>query len=220
MISRVNTSWLLPFERPLVSWLVVKLPAAVKPDHLTITGFAGALTCGLAYSASSLSPHFLWLANAGLIINKFGDSLDGNLARFRNIERPRYGFFIDNTTDVLSEACIFLGLGASPYMLFDTACLALLSFYIVSLFTFIRAVTCQVFQISYHGIGPTEIHFGLLCYNIYLLTIGPWSMKTRFGPMSPIDAFVIIVFIAVLVSFVVMIWSEGRRIAEQEGPSR
>jgi archaetidylinositol phosphate synthase len=33
------------------------------------------------------------LANAGLILNWFGDSLDGSLARMRRIERPKYGFF-------------------------------------------------------------------------------------------------------------------------------
>src|SRR5215471_8299596 len=87
MISRVNTSWVIPVERPLVGWLAPRLPAWVTPDHLTATGFAGALICGLAYGASRLSPMWLWLASVGLIINWFGDSLDGTLARFRKIER-------------------------------------------------------------------------------------------------------------------------------------
>lgn len=217
MLYRVHEFWLRPVERQAISWLVEKLPAAITPDILTIIGISGALICGISYWASSLSPTFLWLASIGLIINWFGDALDGSLARFRKIERPRYGFFVDNTTDVVSEACIFLGLGASPYMRFDMACLALLSFYIVSLYTFIRAVTCQIFQISYNGIGPTEVHFALLCYNIYLLTIRPWSIKTRFGSMSPIDCFVILAFVAVLVSFLFMIWFEGRRLAKEEG---
>jgi archaetidylinositol phosphate synthase len=217
ILSRVHDSWLRPLERPTLSWLVRQIPAAVKPDYLTIIGVIGAFICGTSYWASSLSPTFLWLASTGLIVNWLGDSLDGTLARFRKIERPRYGFFVDNSTDIVSEACIFLGLGASPYMRFDIACLALLSFYIASLFTFIRAITCRVFQISYYGIGPTEIHLGLVWYNIYLLTIGPSSIKTRFGSMSPIDCFAIVVFAAVLTSFLVMIWSEGRRLAKEDG---
>jgi archaetidylinositol phosphate synthase len=216
MLSRINTSWVIPLERPLVLWLVRQLPAAVKPDHMTLTGFAGALLCGIAYGTSWLSPALLWLASAGLIINWFGDSLDGTLARFRKIERPRYGFFIDNTTDFLSQLCIFFGLGISPYMRFGTACLGLVAYYMASFFNLIRSMDTQVIQIGYYGIGPTEIRLGLICYNFFLLTIGDWSVRTPIGLMSLIDCSVIIVFAAVLVTFLVMVWSEGHRLAREE----
>jgi archaetidylinositol phosphate synthase len=216
MISRVNTSWVIPVERPLVGWLASKLPVGVTPDHLTLTGLVGALICGLAYGCSWLSPALLWLASAGLIINWFGDSLDGTLARFRNIERPRYGFFIDNTTDLLSQICIFFGFGASPYMRFDVACLGLAGYYIVSFFNLIKAMDTQVIKIGFFGVGPTEIRLGFICYNFLLLTIGPWAVNTPFGPMSPIDGGVIITLTVVLISLIVTIWSEGRRLAQEE----
>ena len=220
MLSRVNTSWVIPLERPLVGWLAAKLPIGVTPDHMTLTGFVGALICGVAYGASWLSPSLLWLASAGLIINWFGDSLDGTLARFRKIERPRYGFFIDNTTDFLSLLCIFFGLGISPYMRFGTACLGLVAYYMASFFNLIRSFDTQVMQIGYYGIGPTEIRLALICYNFFLLTIGDWPVKTPMGLMSLIDCSVIIAFAAVLVSFLVMVWSEGRRLAQEEGSLR
>jgi len=220
MLSRVNTSWVIPLERPLVGWLAAKLPIGVTPDHMTLTGFVGALICGVAYGASWLSPSLLWLASAGLIINWFGDSLDGTLARFRKIERPRYGFFIDNTTDFLSLLCIFFGLGISPYMRFGTACLGLVAYYMASFFNLIRSMDTQVIQIGYYGIGPTEIRLGLICYNFFLLTIGDWPVKTPVGLLSLMDGFVIIAFVAVLVSFLVMVWSEGRRLAQEESPLR
>jgi len=207
-------------ERPLVGWLAAKLPAAVTPDHLTLTGFVGAFVCGIGYAAAWLSPSLLWAASAGLIINWFGDSLDGTLARFRKIERPRYGFFIDNTTDFLSLLCIFFGLGISPYMHFGTACLGLVAYYMASFFNLIRSMDTQVIQIGYYGIGPTEIRLGLICYNFFLLTIGDWSVKTPVGLLSLMDGFVIIAFVAVLVSFLAMVWSEGRRLAQEEGPLR
>jgi len=220
MISRVNTSWVIPVERPLVGWLAAKLPVGVTPDQLTLTGFVGALISGLAYGASWLSPSLLWLASAGLIINWFGDSLDGTLARLRKIERPRYGFFIDNTTDFLSLLCIFFGLGISPYMRFGTACLGLVAYYMASFFNLIRSIDTQVIQIGYYGIGPTEIRIGLICYNFFILTIGDWPVKTAIGVLSPIDCAVIIAFAAVLVSFLVMVWSEGRRLAQEEASFR
>ena len=216
MISRVNTSWVIPVERPLVGWLAAKLPVVVTPDHLTLTGFAGALVCGLAYGASWISPALLWLASAGLIINWFGDSLDGTLARFRKIERPRYGFFIDNTTDLLSQICIFLGLGVSPYMRLDVACLGLAVYYIVSFFNLIKAMDSHVIKIGFFGIGPTEIRLGFIFYNFFLLTIGPWSVNTPAGPISPIDGIVIATIAVVLISLIVTMWSEGRRLAQEE----
>src|SRR5207249_10854812 len=130
----------IPLECPFLGWLVTKLPAAIKPDHLTLTGFIGAVLCGSSYAASWLSHNFLWLASAGLVINWFGDSLDGTLARFRKIERPRYGFFIDNATDLISQLCIFMGLGASPYMRFDIACLGLAGYYMISFFNLIKSI--------------------------------------------------------------------------------
>jgi len=216
MLSRINTAWVIDLERPFVGWLVTKLPAAVKPDHLTLTGFAGALICGLAYGASWLSPALLWVASAGLIINWFGDSLDGTLARFRKIERPRYGFFIDNTTDLLSQICIFFGLGTSPYMRFDVACLGLAGYYMVSFFNLIKAMDTGVIKIGFFGVGPTEIRLGFICYNFFLLTIGPWSVNTPFGPISPIDGIVIVTIAIVLISLIITTWSEGRRLAKEE----
>ena len=47
--------------------------------------------------------------------------MDGSLARYRKIERPRYGFFVDHTLDAVAQLIIFLGFAASPYARFDVA---------------------------------------------------------------------------------------------------
>jgi len=218
MVSRVNQAWSAPLERDLLLWLATRLPSWIKPDHLTIIGVSGALVCGLAYCATWLSPHFLWLAGFGLIANWFGDSLDGNLARLRRIERPRYGFFIDHTTDVISQVFVFFGLGASPYMHFDTACLAVISYWLASLYTFIRAVATQVFQISYFGIGPTEIRIGLLLYSVLLGAAGSFSLPTTWGALTLIDIIVSVIFVVVFVAFLAQAWIEGRRLAAEDVP--
>ncbi len=220
MISRINTAWVIPVERPLVGWLASKLPAIVTPDHLTLTGFAGALLCGISYGASWLSPNLLWLASGGLIISWFGDSLDGTLARFRKIERPRYGFFVDSTIDLLSQLCIFLGLGVSPYTHFGVACLGLIAYLMATCFVFIKAMYSGVLQIGYFGIGLTELRLALILYNFFLLTSGPWSMNTPIGSISPTDGIVSIAFAAVLISLLATLWSEARRLAREEAVAR
>ena len=109
--KRVNDILLGPLERPALQWLAAHLPAWASPDLMTVIGIIGALVITLGYGLSRYNPAFLWLATLGFIINWFGDSLDGSLARYRHIERPKYGFFIDHVTDCVTEIIIILGLG-------------------------------------------------------------------------------------------------------------
>jgi phosphatidylglycerophosphate synthase len=56
------------------------------------------------------------LAVVCLGINWFGDSLDGTVARVRNCQRPRYGFYVDHVLDTLGTLFVLAGLGLSGYM--------------------------------------------------------------------------------------------------------
>jgi phosphatidylglycerophosphate synthase len=211
-VARVHRSFLAARERRLLIWMAVRVPARIMPDHLTLIGLAGAALCGLSYAATTWSAGFLWLACFGLAANWFGDSLDGNLARHRGSERPQYGFFIDHTTDVASQVFIFLGLGMSPYMHMVIACLALMSYWLAALYTFIRAIATDIFQISYWGIGPTEIRLALIAYNLALLLAGPDVFQLWHG-FSLIDVFCGGLFGVVFLAFLTLILHEGRRLA-------
>jgi phosphatidylglycerophosphate synthase len=127
-VQRINESVLGPLERPALAWLVRRLPPKVVPDHLTAFGVCGALLTATGFVLSCRSLTWLWLASLGLIINWLGDSLDGNLARLRHIERPRYGFFIDHTSDLFCQSLTFIALGLSPLAHFGMACLGLITF--------------------------------------------------------------------------------------------
>ena len=86
-------------ERRVLTWLAERMPRAITSDHLTLIGTLAALAVGAGYMLSGRSPHWLWLASAGLVVNWFGDSLDGTVARVRRTERPRYGYYIDHAVD-------------------------------------------------------------------------------------------------------------------------
>ena len=122
-LQRVNDSMLGPLERPALSWLAVHLPEWIQPNHLTAFGLLGALLAATGFVLSRASLEWLWLASLGLVMNWLGDSLDGTIARLRHIERPRWGFFIDHTSDLFSQALMFLALSASPLIHFTVACL-------------------------------------------------------------------------------------------------
>ena len=92
--TRVNKAFLSRFEQSTLAWFSKRMPPWVTPDLLTFFAFSGTLLIGVSYYLTNQNPAFLWLASLGLVINWFGDSLDGTLARFRKIERPNMVFLL------------------------------------------------------------------------------------------------------------------------------
>lgn len=170
--SRVNRILLGPLERPALKWLAEHMPGWMTPDILTGIGFLGAVLIAVSYYLTNYNPAFLWLASFGFVVNWFGDSLDGSLARFRHIERPRYGFFLDHTLDSASETVIFIGLGLSPYVNLDLAFLALVGYLLLSIFVFISTYVSGEFKISYGRFGPTEIRAVAILANTVIFFLG------------------------------------------------
>ena len=154
--SRQNRSYLAVAEQSAIVAILPLIPSKVSPDHLTYLGFAGAILTGLSLAACSLSAAFLPLAILGLVLNWFGDSLDGSLARFRSAERPRYGFLIDHSIDLISTTFILVGLGVSPYMPFDSASFALLTYLLFCGFVYVKVAADGVHKLDFCGLGATE----------------------------------------------------------------
>jgi archaetidylinositol phosphate synthase len=179
--KRVNDILLGPLERPALQWLAGHLPAWVTPDMMTVTGIAGALLIAISYALTNFHPAFLWLASLGFIINWFGDSLDGTLARYRHIERPKYGFFIDHITDVLTEIIIVLGIGLTPYVTFSVASLACIAYITMSVLVYVRMNVMGEFKISYNKLGPTEVRVLVIILNTVMYFVGFATIKFSLG---------------------------------------
>ena len=172
-VQRIQRNFLAIGERRLLTWLAARMPAWVTPDRLTGTGFTGAVIVGAGYALSSFHPVWLWVAIAGFFINWFGDSLDGSLARFRHIERPDFGYFIDHSMDALGNMIIMAGIGASPYVRFDVAMFGLAGYLLLSIHTFIAARVVSEFRLSYLAGGPTELRIILIAMSLAMFAIGP-----------------------------------------------
>jgi phosphatidylglycerophosphate synthase len=170
--QRVNDILLGPLERAALKWLADHLPAWVSPDICTAIGVMGAVVILVSYGLSRNSDNFLWLASLGFVINWFGDSLDGTLARYRHIERPIYGFFIDHVTDAVSQVMIFLGLGLTHYIRFEVACLTLIAYLLLSVLVYVRTCVVGEFKISYGKLGPTEIRVLAILLNTVMYFAG------------------------------------------------
>lgn len=200
--QRVNDILLAGLEKPALQWFAARMPAWVTPDVLTFIGILGAVFILLGYLGSNYSSGFLWLASFGFVVNWFGDSLDGTLARYRKIERPKYGFFVDHTVDAFNEVLIVIGLGLSPYVSFNVACLALIGYLLMSVLVYIRTYIEGVFQLSYGRFGPTEVRVILILLNTVMFVVGipnielPLGLTTIYDiPISIIAAILGILFV-------------------------
>jgi phosphatidylglycerophosphate synthase len=170
--TRVVDTLLTRAERKLLLWFAARMPAWVTPDTLTAFGFLGSIVICLSYALTARNPLFLWVASLGFVINWFGDSLDGTLARYRTIERPRYGFFIDHMIDSINEVLIFIGLGLSPYLRFDLALIALVSYLLASIYVYLTTYVNGIFRLSYSGISPTEMRLIAIVTNAVVFFTG------------------------------------------------
>ena len=153
---RVNDTFLASLEKKALLGMATRMPAWVVPDTLTAIGLGASFLIFISYALTFFNPAFLWLASLGFVIQWFGDSLDGTLARVRKIERPRYGFFVDHLIDTVSEVLIFLGLGLSPYLHFDLALMAMTSYMLLATYVYLVTYVNGVFRISFWRLGPTE----------------------------------------------------------------
>jgi len=156
-------------ERRALYWLAARLPPGVNSDHLTVLGFLAMVAAGACYALTHYDPRWLHAVNLLLVVNWFGDSLDGTLARHRNRLRPRYGFYVDHIVDMYGFLALLSGLGVSPYMSRWVALGLLVVYYMLSIHIYLSTYTEGVFKIAYGKVGGTELRLILIVGNLVLL---------------------------------------------------
>lgn len=218
--QRINDILLGPLERPALAWLAKKMPAWVWPDTLTGIGIFASILIFASYWLTTYNKNFLWLASFGFILHWFGDSLDGTLARYRKIERPRYGFFLDHAVDAISEILIFIGIGLSPYVDLNIALLGLVAYLNISVLVYLIMLTKNYFQIALWKIGPTEFRVIAILANIIVYFIGNPVVKLPFADVSLYNAVVVLVTILLVVFFFYELFYVGRQLASEDDYTR
>lgn len=111
--TRIQTSILNGVEKKALIYLANRQPKWMTSNILTVIGMMGAIIISLGYILSQINLNYLWVSSLGFVINWYGDSLDGTLARVRNRQRPVFGYYLDHTMDIINEFFIFIGLGGS-----------------------------------------------------------------------------------------------------------
>ena len=183
--QRENDILLGFLERPALKWLAAHMPPWITPDTMTWIGIFASILIFVSYILTNISPYFLLLASLGFVLNWFGDSLDGTLARYRHMERPRFGFLIDHYVDAISAVLIFVGLGLSPYVDLVVGCMGAIAYLLMSIMVYLINYVTGIFRISNAKIGPTEVRVLAILSNTIILILGnPKINLPFFGPTT------------------------------------
>lgn len=167
--QRVQESLLSAIEKKTLIWLAERMPVWVNSDHLTTLGFLSLAAVGFSYWYSRHSKIGLALAILFFVLNWFGDSLDGTLARVRNRQRPRYGFYLDHVLDSFGSVFVFGGLALSGYMSERIAVGLLIAYLLLSIEVYLTTHTIGKFHLSFAAFSPTELRLLLIAGNVALL---------------------------------------------------
>ena len=199
--ARVNQGLLAGPEKQALIWLARRLPHRINSDHLSGIGLTAMFTAGLAFAAFPLTPWAAAGVVVSLIVNWFGDSLDGTVARVRNQQRPRYGFYVDHVIDLAGTAFLMACLAFSGLMTPLLAAVLLAAYLLVSAETYLATHARGVFRMSFLGVGPTELRI-LIAAGALRAAYDPWVDLSVFGRMSLFDVGAAIACVGLVVAFV------------------
>ena len=177
--TRVHGSFLAAAEKRALVWMAERLPSWVNSDHLTLLGFAAQIATGVCYALAVHDRRMLLAAIVCLAMNWFGDSLDGTLARVRQRQRPRYGFYVDHIIDSIGAVAMMGGLALSGYMHPVIAIGLLIAFLLLSIQSYLATYTLGEFHLSVWHFGPTELRVLLVAGNLAALRWA-WVIHVRY----------------------------------------
>jgi archaetidylinositol phosphate synthase len=166
---RENEGLLAGPEKRALQFLAERMPSWITSDQLTLLGLCAMLMAGISYWAASVDKRALFLVVVALALNWFGDSLDGTLARVRNCQRPRYGFYVDHVVDLVGTFFLLSGLALSGFMTPLLALGMLAAFLMVEAEVLLATHVRGVFRMTFMRFGPTELRVLLSVGTLYLL---------------------------------------------------
>ena len=160
--ARIQGSITAAREKELLIWMAKRMPSWVTADHLTLLGFGAQFLAGASYALSRWNRAALFAVIFFIVLNWFGDSLDGTVARVRQQQRPRYGFYVDHMVDTFGASFLMSGLAISGYLHWQVALAMLIAFLVLSIETYLATYCVDRFEMSHGLFGPTEIRILLI----------------------------------------------------------
>jgi phosphatidylglycerophosphate synthase len=212
---REHRSFLAHREKQFLIWTAQRLPQWLHSDHLTCLALAAMVLAGGGYWLLRWDTRAVWLVVASLVLNWFGDSLDGTLARVRRVERPRYGYYVDHVLDIVGTALLLGGLALSGYMNPVIALSVLVVYLLVTGEVFLATTTRGVFKMSSFGLGPTELRI-LLAIGTLALPGNPHVSIGSLGRMPLFDFGGVVAILGLVASLLIAVIHNTRALSTLE----
>ncbi|MCR4824512.1 MAG: CDP-alcohol phosphatidyltransferase [Bacteroidales bacterium] len=223
--QRIQTSILNGVEKKVLVSLAGRQPRWMTSDILTGIGFLGAVLIAAGYILSKQDINWLWLSSFGLIVNWYGDSLDGTLARVRNCQRPLYGYYVDHTVDCINEGMMFIGAGLSGLVRLDLTLIAYILYLFMTINVSINAHLKGEFKLTYAKLGPTEFRLLMILANTLLIVFPairavsvPVTLAGTTVCLSALDLLALVIIAALAVIYLTTILSDARHYAAIDPP--
>jgi phosphatidylglycerophosphate synthase len=216
-VRRSNRSFLANAEQDAIRWILPRIPRSVTSLHLTLLGLFGSVLAGIALIGCNRSLFWLPVFVLGIVLNWFGDSFDGSLARYRKAERPRFGFLVDHTCDLFSQIVIITCFGFSPFLSLVAAFVVLLCYLLFSAYTYIRAAVENIHQMAYIGLGATEFRILMVVWALIGAVVG--LHESYASGFSMLDLVIAFLGVLAVVGLAIKAITDARDIAAEEQES-
>jgi archaetidylinositol phosphate synthase len=199
-------------EKRLLVWIAGRLPGWITPDRLTAIGLAAMAATGLGFGALRWTARAAWIVVAALVVNWLGDSLDGTVARVRDCQRPRYGYYVDHVVDLAGTTMVVAGIAVSGRMDPLLACGVLVAYLLAAAESFLATHAVAIFRISFAGVGPTELRF-VLAAGAIAAARSPWISSGPLAGMKLFDVGGVVAIAGLVVAFITRAVQNGRQLA-------
>ena len=202
--NAINTGITAKAEEKAKEWVCPRIPQWVNSDMLTLLGFLSSFIIAAGYILGFNNRWYLVLIIIGLVLNWFGDSFDGSLARYRKKTRPNYGYYIDHVIDSIVIMIFGLGIGLSGFVRIEIALAFVIMYLILIIHVELVTYVQNEFRYSFGLIGPTEIRIVGIILTIVMFFL-PVKYFDIFGyNLTQYDLFA---SLAVIIMFLVIVYS-------------
>lgn len=207
--NAVNTALTANIEEKAKKWICPRIPTFITPDILTAIGVIGILASSAGFVLGFFNRLYIILIPVGLIINWFGDSFDGSIARYRKKTRPHYGYYIDKIVDAFVVLIMALGIGLSGFVKIEIALIFACMYLLLMLNVDLKVYVKNECKNSFGIFGPTEVRILGIFLSIYMYfaPIHYYSVLGHF--LTQYDIFVAAAGIGMLVIAIVDVIRTG-----------